>query len=833
MSARFAAVKQTAQRAVAVIESAGLSLDDFPYKRQSFAVYLYQMAAADGPIPYKPRFQQATESSAVWTAKRSPLRDRILALEGTLMPLMRELRDGVDGLVCDCNSRDLVREKLGRSLLLAQLGAEVRAVSAERNLVMINETAALVHRLVTGNDAPFIYEKVGNAYARYMIDEFQDTSEKQWQNFVPLLDNALAENSGEPVMLIGDVKQSIYRWRGGNWRILGSEAETHFADVLAAPVPMETNWRSERRVIEFNNGLRRRVIEHDAANLAGFLAAAPRQLQPLADILSHSYEGFEQKPAPGKLKREPEGYVEVIPALREQIGPLVVGRVADLLGRGYALRDIAVLVRTNGEARRAADVLLEAGYAIVSQEALLLSGSPVVDFVMAIYALAAVPEDSVARAQYNAFLERPYGQALSTEEQQFMAGLLRCALTESFERILARYSLGVRSDAVSYLQALYQVIISYSKQTISDISLLLEWWRENGGKKTVYLPSEQDAITIMTVHKAKGLEFPCVMIAFCGWEFLPQANGSGATLWVGARGGGAGGFGLGPPGLLLAHLAAAFGLLGLGGHHGLLLLEPLLVVAFVGVGAPGVHLEDPLGDVVEEVAVVRHHDEGALELLEEGLDPGDGFGVEVVGGLVEEEDVGVGDEQAAHGDAALLAAGEVAGLGVRGGAAEGLHGQLHLMVEAPEVVGVDDLLEAGHLLLGAGLVEAAAKVLVALEHGLGLGHALHDAFLDGLPGVERGLLGQVADLGALGHLAGAHVVFVEAGEDLEEGGFAGAVGADDADVRAVEEGEVHVVEDDLLLLVLGDVLEVEDVFAGHGGAPFVRRRRAGIGGRGR
>lgn len=547
LSARFAAVKQTAQRAVSVIESAGLSLDDFPYKRQSFAVYLYQMAAADGPIPYKPRFQQATESSDVWTAKRSPLRDRILALEGTLMPLMRELRDGVDGLVCDCNSRDLVREKLGRSLLLAQLGAEVRAVSAERNLVMINETAALVHRLVTGNDAPFIYEKVGNAYARYMIDEFQDTSEKQWQNFVPLLDNALAENSGEPVMLIGDVKQSIYRWRGGNWRILGSEAETHFADVLAEPVPMDTNWRSERRVIEFNNGLMRRVIEHDAANLAGFLAAAPRQLQPLADILSHSYEGFEQKPAPGKLKREPEGYVEVIPALREQIGPLVVGRVADLLGRGYALRDIAVLVRTNGEARRAADVLLEAGYAIVSQEALLLSGSPVVDFVMAIYALAAVPEDSVARAQYNAFLERPYGQALSTEEQQFMAGLLRCALTESFERILARYGLGERSDAVSYLQALYQVIISYSKQTISDIPLLLEWWSENGGKKTVYLPSEQDAITIMTVHKAKGLEFPCVLIPFCDWELLPQANGGGTTLWVEARGEEAGRFAeLGP-----------------------------------------------------------------------------------------------------------------------------------------------------------------------------------------------------------------------------------------------------------------------------------------------
>lgn len=542
LSARFAGVKRAAQRGMEVIAAAGLSLDDFPYKKQSFAGYLAGLAEAEAPKAYGARFLQATESAEAWTTGKSPVRDRILALEPELMPLLREVREGIDALVKDYNSCALVGENLGRSLLLAWLDREVKAVSAERNLVMIHETAALIHRLVTGNDAPFIYEKVGNAYSRYMIDEFQDTSEKQWQNFVPLLDNALAENDGEPVMLIGDVKQSIYRWRGGNWRILGYEAEEHFAGALAEAAPMDTNWRSERNVIDFNNALMRRAVERDADELAVFLEPAPAALRPLAEILRHSYEGFEQKAAPGKMKREAEGYVEVIPALREQIEGLMTQRVADLLARGYALRDIAVLVRSNGEARRAADALLEAGYAIVSQEALLLAGSPVVGFVMAVFSLADSPQDSVARAQYNAFLGRPYGRELPASERDFIAGLLRSALAESFERILARYGLNGRQDAVSYLQALYQVIISYSRQAVSDIPLLLEWWRENGGKKTVYLPSEQDAVTIMTVHKAKGLEFPCVLIPFCDWELLPKSTGGGTTLWAEARGDGAGRF---------------------------------------------------------------------------------------------------------------------------------------------------------------------------------------------------------------------------------------------------------------------------------------------------
>ena len=206
----------------------------------------------------------------------------------------------------------------------------------------------------------------------------------------------------------------------------------------------------------------------------------------------------------------------------------------------------------------------------------------------------------------------------------------------------------------------------------------------------------------------------------------------------------------------------------------------------------GVHLENPLGDVVEEVAVVRDDDEGALKALEEGLNPGHRLGIQVVGRLVEQEDIGVGDKQAAHRHTALFATGEHPRLRLRVGATQRLHCQLHLMVEAPEVVRVDNLLQPGHLLLGAGLIQAAAEVLILLKHRLGFGHALHHAFLDRLLGIELRLLGQVANLQPLGAHTRAHKVLVQPCENLQQRGLARPVRADDANMRAVEEGEVHV-----------------------------------------
>src|SRR5699024_6664604 len=127
----------------------------------------------------------------------------------------------------------------------------VAEVSKEENIVHISEINDMLSRLIAGNDTPFVFEKAGNYFSHFMIDEFQDTSAMQWENFLPLLRNATAQSDATPVMLVGDVKQSIYRWRGGDWSILARRAERAFDHVTKTS--LRENHRSRRDVVAFIN----------------------------------------------------------------------------------------------------------------------------------------------------------------------------------------------------------------------------------------------------------------------------------------------------------------------------------------------------------------------------------------------------------------------------------------------------------------------------------------------------------------------------------------------------------------------------------------------------
>lgn len=537
LATRCEALKQTAREALELVDGAGLELTDFKGGSRSFALYFNKLWGAETPARYTETFRKAATDPEGWYTPKSASRDRIVAVLPRLLPLAQRVVDQVDALIVDLNTHSLVGDNFARSLLLSYMDTILKATAAERSVVMIHQTPALVEKLVCGNDAGFIYEKVGNAYDRYMIDEFQDTSAQQWNNFIPLLDDSLARTEAESVMLIGDVKQSIYRWRGGNWRILGSQAEAHFAGSLAPTVAMDTNWRSDRNIVDFNNRLIRSVVDLDTANLAEMLALQP-ELLPLAGMLAQSYESFEQKASPRKMAAPAEGFVSVTPVEADETLLRMVATVDDLLSRGYSQRDIVVLVRTARQGSQVADALLSAGRAIVSQEALLLGSSRVVEFVMATFMQAQYPEDPISRALWNNFRGYRYGREIDAAERQFLDSLLRLTPCEGFERIVQHYDLGRTPGDVSFLQAIYQAILSHAKNGVFDIPLMLEWWDESGRRKPIYLPSEQDAINIQTIHKAKGLEFKCVIIPYCDWKLLPASSAvRPTTLWAEASGG--------------------------------------------------------------------------------------------------------------------------------------------------------------------------------------------------------------------------------------------------------------------------------------------------------
>ena len=249
--------------------------------------------------------------------------------------------------------------------------------------------------------------------------------------------------------------------------------------------------------------------------------------------------------------------------------------------------------------------------------------------------------------------------------------------------------------------------------------------------------------------------------------------------------------------LALEGLAAFALLLLLHRQAGGLLLQPGAVVALPGDAFAAVELENPAGHMVEEVAVVGDGDDGAFVLLQVLLEPIDTLGIEVVGGLVEQQDVGLLQEQAAEGHAAALATAEVLHQLVLVGAAEGVHSALELLVEVPGIVSLEEFCKFSltgdkFVEVGVGFGEGVVHFVVLLEQVNGLLHGLLHHFLDGLGVVELGLLLEVADAVARREDHLALIVFVDTGDNLHQAGLAAAVEADDAYLGSVEEAQVYV-----------------------------------------
>lgn len=542
-----------AAEASAIILEHRLEPDDFRGKSASVAVYFSQVAAGDVKAPTK-FAREALESPDGWAHPKSENRGAAESLVPALMPLLASM----DRLYAEnhrlMNSARLLRDNYRNFLLLSDLQQRVERICAEGNIMPISETNRMISRLVSGNDAPFIFEKAGNHYSRFMIDEFQDTSSLQWDNFVPLLKNSIAGEEGTPVMLIGDIKQAIYRWRGGDWSILSRRVHEEMGANRVEIETLGTNYRSMRRVVEFNNTVTGLVAEAASADLNGLIAGGlakgainAAEAALLTGMLSEAYRDHAQKP---KSDRD-EGYVTITVYDANGEGvyvPPVVEKIEELQSRGYAPRDIAVLVRSNDHGTRIAQMLLKHkhdnpdspyGYDVVTQEALTVGAAAVSGFIISCLALAADRSDSIRRAVYNRWLGRPFGEPFPEGEDVFFARLAAMSPEEAFEEIVMRYELQGRKADIAYIQAIHEQINSFSSRSVADIPLFLKWWEEQGAKASVTMQGGGEAITVSTIHKSKGLQYKAVVIPYMSWTLSP---GTG-IVWAGSDEEGLGGVG--------------------------------------------------------------------------------------------------------------------------------------------------------------------------------------------------------------------------------------------------------------------------------------------------
>ncbi len=524
-----------------LIEEAGLELRDFRGNKAGCAAHFYKLKERKFDEITK-TVREAADHIDYWIAKDSDreIKTRIEEIYPRLNELLKQCVRIYDTECRSYLSARQITSNLYQLGILNDLYKEVRTYCDEKGVMLLSDTTHILNVLIEGNDTSFLFEKTGNYYKHLMIDEFQDTSALQWCNFRPLMVNTLSE--GNHAMIVGDVKQSIYRWRNGDWGLLAEGVEREFCQFGANNVVLENNWRSVQEIVNFNNVF----FQHAARMLKELYDRSAGENNAWSASILKAYDGLEQK------ARSPEhGYVNIhFGASKKEeecdnaIMEDVVTVISDLQQRGGLQKDIVILVRNGKEGAFVADYLMEynknAAQEInfISNDSLYVWSSPYVKFITAVLQYIIEPYDLVNRATilyfYHVFVcgqsleksehvfegmqEEDLFQYLNTDFAVHSGKVMSYSLFETVEAIIDKFNLKNKKEEVPYLIAFQDIIYEYEAGNSNNIMLFLEWWQKEQKKKVLTTSEQVNAVRILTIHKSKGLEFEYVILPFCSWE---------------------------------------------------------------------------------------------------------------------------------------------------------------------------------------------------------------------------------------------------------------------------------------------------------------------------
>ena len=378
--------------------------------------------------------------------------------------------------------------------LAAELYREFEALSKEKNIMSLVESDNILRDIINGSDTPFIYEKLGVRLENFLLDEFQDTSRIQWENIWPLLRDSQSHESyysnkegAEPYSLIvGDVKQSIYRWRGSDWGLLAEDVEREFrkADIDVKNTGLDDNYRSLGAIVDFNNG---------------FFPFAAKKLDEKLSTDENMISGIYASTAQNcKSSEKARGSVDLTFAPDDMQNDLFFEAINEVLAKGGSYKDIAILVRTNKLGAGIAEFLISKGVPVVTNDSLLVRSSYVVRRVAAGLALLDNPEDPIA-----AYISGWKGDELPQDCRSISE---ECGF---FLRKIEEEAPGSLASHTLYIQSFMDIVQNYVAKNGNNLRGFLEDWAEN--KDSISSPEGGEAVNVITVHKAKGLEFPYII----------------------------------------------------------------------------------------------------------------------------------------------------------------------------------------------------------------------------------------------------------------------------------------------------------------------------------
>jgi ATP-dependent exoDNAse (exonuclease V) beta subunit len=435
--------------------------------------------------------------------------------------------------------------------LLNTVSNELNKIQKEQGILSISEFNKLIYDQIQNQPAPFIYERLGEKYKHFFIDEFQDTSEMQWHNLIPLVDNALASEdlTGErgSLMIVGDPKQSIYRWRGGKAEqfIALSKEVNPFVNPDKKLFSLETNWRSYSEVIDFNN------------ELFGFLSDEFTNDDYKDLYKNHSFQqgnvkkgGYVSLSFIPKVEKAEFGEEENS-AKNELYLEAVLQTIEKVKSNGFRNKDIVILTRKKAHGTEVANYLTERGIAILSTESLLLGASSEVQGLLSVLSYLNNKNDLLAKANFLYYLALEQsklqthdfiaeGMTLGNEIefQQWLNGfdidfsfvnIRKKSLYEAVEIIISKIIPMQKRNA--YVQFFLDLVLEHDLKKQAGISDFLNYWAINSQKLSIPSPEGNDAVRIMTIHKSKGLEFPVVIFPFADEDY---SKGPKEKIWLDA-----------------------------------------------------------------------------------------------------------------------------------------------------------------------------------------------------------------------------------------------------------------------------------------------------------
>ncbi len=522
-----------------IFDDNGLKVDDFVQKSRGIANGLLGIRKENFDFRDKTYYQKAIDGIDGWFSDANNRLNKADLVNETLIPLLNEYFEYYDKCSQELRTWQAVLPFIDNIGLLKNIANHRDDILKEENKFLLSNTSKLLSdiiRLDNNSDISFIYEKIGSKIKYIMIDEFQDTSLLNWKTLSPLVLESLDNNQRN--VIVGDVKQSIYRWRNGDWRILNNidKGITYEESSSNPRIPnietLKTNYRTDKNIVEFNNNLFSQGLNLLCDNIEELDKERINQIKGV--FSDATQETKPNSPQSGSIRMQL--LVGKKGSFEERILDTLKQEIDYHLGKGYSPKDIAILLRTNDQVSIVAEYLSSQNYNIVSDMAFSYMYSQSIRLIIDALKYINNKENTVSLFNLKRYIYKDDKPLQSIDESQKIPQelewiakkeILRKPLFDLSVYVIKQLQLDKDANELSFITSFLDQVQEYTKNNSSNLTAFLTYWEEDLQTKKIIINDDYEGIRLLSIHKSKGLEFPVVIIPYANWKFSSEAE-----LWL-------------------------------------------------------------------------------------------------------------------------------------------------------------------------------------------------------------------------------------------------------------------------------------------------------------